>query len=52
MLKRICRVFVTLSVCVVFLLLNGAQAIACTGVYVGAGASEDGTVLLAKSNDY
>ena len=52
MMKRIWRYFVTLSVCVVFLLLNGAQAFACTGVYVGAEASEDGTVLLAKSNDY
>ena len=52
MMKRIWRYFVTLSVCVVLLLLNGAQAFACTGVYVGAGVSEDGTVLLAKSNDY
>ena len=31
---------------------GGAQANACTAVYVGSEASEDGTVIMAKSNDY
>ena len=45
------RVFLTaiLGLAVIVLPLN---CFACTGVYVGRNASADGTVILAKSNDY
>ncbi len=33
-------------------ILPSTGALACTGVYVGRDVSEDGTTLLAKSNDY
>ncbi len=36
----------------VMFLLFGAEAYACTAVYVGKAVSADGTVIMAKSNDY
>ncbi len=46
--RRIFLVFMTL-----FLFTgNAVQANACTAVYVGSDVSEDGTTIIAKSNDY
>ena len=38
--------------CLTLLISVAVNAGACTSVYVGPGVSEDGTVILAKSNDY
>ena len=46
---KVLTVFVLL--CVMLFALS-SKAWACTGIYVGPEASEDGTVLIAKSNDY
>ncbi|MCR5507258.1 MAG: C69 family dipeptidase, partial [Lachnospiraceae bacterium] len=35
----------------IFCLLPVTEALACTGVYVGKGASADGTTIIARSND-
>ena len=45
--KAICTFLIT----VLFLVLS-AEAYACTAVYVGKAVSADGTVIMAKSNDY
>ena len=34
------------------MLVIPSTAYACTGVYVGSDVSEDGTIILGKSNDY
>ncbi len=48
LLQTIC-----LAALIMLLACTGAvQAYACTAVYVGSGASADGTVIMAKSNDY
>ncbi len=36
----------------IFICVGAFQAYACTAVYVGSKASDDGTVIMAKSNDY
>lgn len=45
------KMFAALISCLVFL-VSSVPVYACTAVYVGSEASEDGTILLAKSNDY
>lgn len=45
------KVFAALTSCLVFL-VSSVPVFACTAIYVGSEASEDGTILLAKSNDY
>ena len=47
-LRRICSVALALM----FICIGAAQTYACTAVYVGSKASADGTVIMAKSNDY
>ena len=47
MIKSICILFLVLAALVLPL-----QAFACTAVYVGPAVSDDGSVILAKSNDY
>lgn len=48
LLRMICSaVLVLTAICA-----DSAQAYACTAVYVGPEASADGTVIMAKSNDY
>lgn len=51
-MKRTLKIFVVLIICVVFTFVNSARVYACTGVYVGSDVSEDGTIIMAKSNDY
>ncbi len=41
-----------MMLCLLMLVLMSTGAYACTAVYVGAQCSDDGTVILAKSNDY
>ena len=50
--KRICRQLAAMMCIVTAAVLCAGSALACTAVYVGAGASDDGTVIIAKSNDY
>ena len=38
--------------CLMMAVAISVNACACTAVYVGSGVSEDGTTILAKSNDY
>lgn len=51
-MKRKVKIFAALVFCALFALSNSILVSACTAVYVGSEASEDGTILLAKSNDY
>ena len=52
-LKRAIRQFGSLILCAVLIVsISSTAAYACTGVYVGQNVSDDGTVLIAKSNDY
>ena len=51
-MKRSLKLFTALLFCVLFVGASGMHALACTAVYVGRDVSEDGTILLAKSNDY
>ena len=39
-------------VCLMMVLMIAGNASACTAVYAGSKVSQDGTTLLAKSNDY
>ena len=41
-----------MMLCLLMLVLMSTGAYACTAVYVGAQCNDDGTVILAKSNDY
>lgn len=47
-LKRI----ISLTFCLVMIVCSTVTASACTAIYVGSGVSDDGTVMIAKSNDY
>lgn len=51
-MKRKVKIIAALIFCALFALSNSILVSACTAVYVGSEASEDGTILLAKSNDY
>ena len=51
-MKHMLKLFAALLFCALCLGAYGMQALACTAVYVGSGVSEDGTILMAKSNDY
>ena len=51
-LRLACAAVCSVAALVAALGVGALEAYACTGVYVGADASEDGTVILAKSNDY
>ncbi len=50
--KRTARFMLLYAMALMLSALSLTQAYACTAVYVGAAASDDGTVMLAKSNDY
>ncbi len=50
--KRRMKYYAALIICVLFAVSSSVQAFACTAVYVGSQVSDDGTILLAKSNDY
>ena len=51
-LRRIRLLAKHLLLTLFILSLTCPAAFACTAVYVGSGASEDGTIILGKSNDY
>ena len=44
--------FLLTAILVLAVIILPLNCFACTGVYVGRDASADGTVILAKSNDY
>lgn len=43
--------FLSSIICITLILLISTPAFACTGIYVGSEASEDGTIIIARSND-
>ena len=49
---RLLRTICSIALAFTFICAGAAQAYACTAVYVGSKASADGTVIMAKSNDY
>ena len=51
-MKRVIYLFASLTLCVLLVFSNSVQVSACTAVYVGSEVSADGTILMAKSNDY
>ena len=50
--KKVMRKVLLSVSCLSFLLVSTISANACTAVYVGKDVSTDGTIILAKSNDY
>lgn len=50
--KRFFRHLLPIFIAFLFIAGNVAHVNACTAVYVGGEVSEDGTTLIAKSNDY
>ncbi len=50
--KRMLRLIISLTLALIVIGTSIPGAYACTAVYVGADASEDGTAIMAKSNDY
>ena len=46
------RKMITTIACLLLALIITGNASACTAVYVGRQISEDGTTIIAKSNDY
>ena len=51
-MKRIRRVLTTITLSVILICVNTLSTYACTAVYVGSDASDDGTTIIGKSNDY
>lgn len=51
-MRRIKNVLITFILCIVIMCTSVVSAYACTAVYVGSDASDDGTTIIAKSNDY
>ena len=49
---RLMRMICSVALAFTLICAGAAQAYACTAVYVGSKASADGTVIMAKSNDY
>ena len=50
--NRLMQAICSIALVLMFICAGAAQAYACTAVYVGSEASADGTVIMAKSNDY
>ena len=50
-IKRAAGIMLSLGMAVTAILSNSLAASACTAIYVGSKVSEDGTVLIARSND-
>ncbi len=50
--KKLLLTFLSATFVFLFVYTNSNVAYACTAVYVGSKASDDGTVIMAKSNDY
>ena len=51
-MKRFRKVLTTITLSVVLICASTLSAYACTAVYVGSDASDDGTTIIGKSNDY
>lgn len=51
-MKRIRRVLTTITLSAILICVNTLSIYACTAVYVGSDASDDGTTIIGKSNDY
>lgn len=50
-MKRFKKICLTSILCAVLMCTNVLSTYACTAVYVGSDASDDGTTIIAKSND-
>ena len=51
-LKKVCPMFAAAFLLAAALFVGARDAQACTAVYVGKDVSADGTIIMAKSNDY
>lgn len=51
-LRRNVKITAVFLFCIVMILCGLNATYACTAIYVGKDASDDGTVMIAKSNDY
>ena len=51
-MKKIRKVLSIIALSVVFICTSVLNTYACTAVYVGSDASDDGTTIIGKSNDY
>ncbi len=51
-MKRFRKVLTTITLSVVLICASTLSTYACTAVYVGSDASDDGTTIIGKSNDY
>ena len=50
-MKQKYRIAITAAILCISLVCSTSIALACTGIYVGSEASEDGTVIVARSSD-
>ena len=50
-MKQKYRIAITTAILCFSLICSTSMAVACTGIYVGSEASDDGTVILARSSD-
>ena len=51
-MKRIKKILTTITLSVVLICTSVLNTYACTAIYVGSDASDDGTTIIGKSNDY
>ncbi len=51
-MKKFKNVLLTFVLCIAIMFTSTLSAYACTAVYIGSDASDDGTTIIAKSNDY
>ena len=51
-MKRIKKILTTIILSVVLICTSVLNTYACTAIYVGSDASDDGTTIIGKSNDY
>ena len=50
--RELFRTVISFAFCLAMIFCSASAAFACTAIYVGSGVSDDGTVMIAKSNDY
>ena len=51
-MKRLHRSVIIIAALFMMVFLSAEVSSACTGIYVGSEASDDGTVIIARSSDH